>query len=246
MTYRIDEMSWVEFDERRKNTNTVIIPTGAVEIYGPHLPMGEDGIAAMGVAERIAEKTGALIAPMMPVSDSKSLMAYPGTITVSSETFKAVMEDIVECLVVEYGFKNLLFITGHGGSVGPINQVGVKYTKSHGIHYAQVDWWRFVQPNGMDIFEEKGQMAHGHASEAGTSVMLYFRPELVVKERMTRVELNPKCFEYPDIMQYFPMDFRSPNATVGDATKGTAEKGKAIIDKCVDRIVEFMNKKWDI
>ena len=57
-TYKIREMSWTEFDERRKQTNTVIIPTGACEIYGPHLPMGSDGFAAEAVSERVAERTG--------------------------------------------------------------------------------------------------------------------------------------------------------------------------------------------
>ena len=68
--YWIREMSWVEFDERRKETKTVIIPTGACEIYGPHLPMGSDGFAAEAVAEEVAKRTGAVIAPMTQVSDS--------------------------------------------------------------------------------------------------------------------------------------------------------------------------------
>lgn len=70
MTYRMDEMSWSEFDQRRKETDTILIPTGAVEIYGPHLPMGADGIAAMAIAERVASRTGALVAPL----DRKSVV----------------------------------------------------------------------------------------------------------------------------------------------------------------------------
>lgn len=45
MVYRMDQMSWSEFDQRRKETDTIIVPTGACEIYGPHLPMGADAIA---------------------------------------------------------------------------------------------------------------------------------------------------------------------------------------------------------
>ena len=73
-TYKIREMSWTEFDERRRQTNTVIIPTGACEIYGPHLPMGSDGFAAEAVSERVAERTGALIAPMTEIADSGALL----------------------------------------------------------------------------------------------------------------------------------------------------------------------------
>lgn len=56
----VKEMSWVEFDERRKETKTVIIPSGAVEVYGPHLPMGSDIIVSKKIAELVAEKTGGL------------------------------------------------------------------------------------------------------------------------------------------------------------------------------------------
>lgn len=83
MVYRMDQMSWSEFDQRRKETDTIIVPTGACEIYGPHLPMGADAIAAMAISERVAERTGALIAPMIPIGESNSLTCYPGTITFS-------------------------------------------------------------------------------------------------------------------------------------------------------------------
>ena len=90
--YWIREMSWVEFDERRKETKTVIIPTGACEIYGPHLPMGSDGFAAEAAAEEVARRTGALIAPMTEVSDSSSLKDFVGTLSMSKELFWTKMK----------------------------------------------------------------------------------------------------------------------------------------------------------
>lgn len=246
MTYRMDEMSWSEFDQRRKETDTIIVPTGAVEIYGPHLPMGADGIAAMAVAERVAEKTGALIAPLLPLGESSSLTCFPGTLTISRETLQTVINEVFLQLI-NYGFKNFLFITGHAGNVDPINYYARKYQTQYNIRCGQVDWWRFTNANGSDIFELKGHMAHGHASECGTSVMLYLRPDLVHMERADRVEPDQSYYtEFADFIRYVPFEAKTSNAIVGDATLGTAEKGKQIVDRCVERIVEYMRFEFKL
>lgn len=239
--YWIRDMSWVEFDERRKETKTVIIPTGACEIYGPHLPMGSDGFAAEAVAEELARRTGALIAPMTQVSDSASLKDFVGTLSMSKGLFEAWMDELVSQLI-DYGFENFMFISGHAGSVAPIQSVGVKYQLSRGIRFAQIDWWRFTQSHDAGVFTHQGRMCHAHASECGTSVMLYLKPELVDMEKAVCVP--PAVNEFPDILSYSPMHEKTPNATVGDATAGTAEKGERIFRICVDRIEEYIQKVW--
>lgn len=245
MTYQIKEMSWTEFDRRRKETKTVIIPTGAVEIYGPHLPMGSDGFAAMGISQMVAEKTGALIAPMLDIAESSALLAYPGTITVSEELYLKYIDELMANLV-GYGFENFLFISGHAANVTPIAYIARKYQLKDRIKWAQVDWWRFAAVHGDDIFEAKGRMAHGHASEAGTSVLLYFRPDLVHMEDATCVTPPEEFYDYPDIMRFVPLNEKTKNATVGDATIGTAEKGRLLAEKAVARITAFMRDKWNI
>ncbi len=244
MTYQIKEMSWTEFDRRRKETDMVIVPTGAVEIYGPHLPMGSDGFAAMGISEMVAQRTGALIAPMLDLAESSALLAYPGTLTVTQEFYLQYLDLLMKNLV-GYGFQKFLFISGHAANVAPIGYMARKYQLDHGIQWAQVDWWRFAALHGEDIFQAKGRMAHGHASECGTSVLLYFRPDLVHMEEATCVTPDEGYYDYPDIMRFTPMDLKSPNATVGDATLGTAEKGEQIAKRCVERIVSFIQEKWN-
>ena len=71
--------------------------------------------------------------------------------------------------------------------------------------------------------------------------MLYLRPELVHMERAERVEPAGNAYtDYTDVIRYVPFDAKTPNAIIGDATLGTAEKGKQIVEKCVDRIVSYM------
>lgn len=246
MVYRMDQMSWSEFDRRRKETDTVIIPTGAVEIYGPHLPMGADGIAAMAISERIAERTNALIAPMIPVGESSALTCYPGTVTLSKGTFQQVIKEIFLNLI-GYGFKNYLFVTGHAGNVDAISYYSRKFQTEYGIRCGQIDWWRFTNTNGGDVFELSGYMAHGHASECGTSVMLYLCPELVHMEDAQKIVPPKDAYtEFSDVIRYIPFDQKTPNAIVGDATLGTREKGEKIVEKCVNRIVEYMEFEFGV
>lgn len=243
MTYKIKEMSWSEFDRRRRETDTVIIPSGAVEVYGRHLPLGSDCIAAEGIALMLAERTGALVAPTIEMSDSASLTGFPGTLSVDKKIFEAYMETLFLNLI-HYGFKKFLFVTGHAGSVIPINSLVFRYQKEYGIVCAQIDWWRFVAANGEGIFEQKGRMAHGHASESGTSVLLYFRPDLVNMAEAACVSPDAHFYEPADIIQYFSLDQKTATGTVGDATIGTAEKGRLIVERSVEKIITFMQSSF--
>ena len=111
-TNYVSQMSWTEFDQRRKETKTVILPAGATEVYGPHLPMGSDIIVSRKIAELVAEKTGALIGPSVEVGQSYDLNAFPGTIATRGHHLKAVYRDICESFI-KWGFENIFIINSH-------------------------------------------------------------------------------------------------------------------------------------
>ena len=200
MTNYIRKMSGKQYMKRLAENPTVIIPTGACEIYGPQLPMGSDLIAAKRIAELVAEKTGALIAPTIEAGESSALASFPCTFAMP----RKILEDWLDWLV---------------------------------------DWWRFTNANGSDIFQYSGQMAHGHASECGTSVFMYLFPELVDMDELSRVEPLPAS-EFPDFIGFQRFTEKTPNGTIGDATVATKEKGEKIVTRCVDRIVSYMEKKF--
>lgn len=239
----LKEMSWTEFDERRKTCDTVIIPGGAIEVYGPHMPLGSDSIVSMAICERVAKNTNAIIGPMIEVGESVALGEFPGTIVIKPETYAAVLKDVLDSLI-KWGFKNFMFINMHAGNVPIITKIAIDYQRKKGIKCAQIDWWRFVQPHSNDICENKGWMAHGHASECGTSVMLYLYPELVDFSKGELIKLDEKFSEYNDIITYYEFEDKTPNGILGDATVASAEKGKAVVERCVNRIVEFMKKEF--
>ncbi|MDR2103363.1 MAG: creatininase family protein [Treponema sp.] len=243
MQQEIRLMSWTEFDERRKSTDLVIVPTGSVEAYGPHLPLASDSLAALGIARKVAELTGALISPPVDMGESSSILGFPGTFTLKKETFQQVVDELVTQLI-NYGFQRFLFVTGHGGNVDTINYLAKKYRRQHNVRCGQVDWWRFAAQNDEGIFQEKGVMCHGHASECGTSVLLYLYPELVHMERAVRREPKETSgTSFSGIIRYDFLEEKTDCAIIGDPTKAAAEKGARIVDRCVSRIVEYIEQE---
>lgn len=132
MTNYIRKMSGKQYMKRLAENPTVIIPTGACEIYGPQLPMGSDLIAAKRIAELVAEKTGALIAPTIEAGESSALASFPCTFAMP----RKILEDWLDWLVgklIKDGAKNFVFITGHAGNVDTVNYIGKKYMNEHDI-----------------------------------------------------------------------------------------------------------------
>lgn len=227
-TNYLKEMSWTEFVERKKTTDFVIIPAGAFEVYGPHLPLGTDTLVSVKIAELLAERVSALIGPTFEVGDSKALEKFPGTITIKPESFKEYLWDTVKSLE-KWGFKKFLFINTHNGNVPLITQISRDLQDNPEIECAQVDYWRFIQ-NHCDGIIESGALAHGHASETGTSIMLHLYPELCDLDKV--VNEPPKIVDnFKDIIQYKDFSLKTDSGTIGDATIGTKEKGEKLVER---------------
>jgi creatinine amidohydrolase len=232
---------WVDFDEIRQRTDLVIIPTGAVEVYGQHLPVGTDTVVVTHVAQRVGEILDAPVLPALPVGFSRSLGDFPGTLTISTATLAAYVRETAES-VIKWGAKRILFINSHRGNIGPIGEVALALQDEHGVLCAQVFWWDYVAALGKDLVET-GAHANGHASEIGTSIMLHVAPDLVVRDRI-RDQTPSGPLPFSDITQYKGMRARSDTGVVGNPAVATAEKGAELVTRGVNRIVEFVRDEF--
>ena len=124
----IEQLTWMEVrDALRAGKATVIIPTGGVEQNGPYLVTGKHNVILRATAEATARKLGdALVAPIVPfvpegdIDPPSGSMRYPGTITVETATYEALLRDIARSMKT-HGFKTIVFIGDSGG-----NQQGMK------------------------------------------------------------------------------------------------------------------------
>ncbi|WP_138420420.1 creatininase family protein [Aquibacillus sediminis] len=237
----LKEMSWKTFKEKKENTDLVIIPSGAFEVYGPHLPLGSDTLVSTKISELVAEQVDSIVGPAIEVGDSAILDVVPGTITIKPESFKLYLIDIVDSLK-KWGFRDFLFVNPHLGNVPLINQIAYEMQRDDEIRCAQIDYWRFIKPLDKGVIES-GELAHAHASEAGTSILMHLYPELVDTNKW--VNEPPKFTnKFPEIIQYHSYDEFSNSGTIGNATLGTAEKGEELVKRSVNRIIQFLEESW--
>jgi creatinine amidohydrolase len=235
------EQPWVDFDAQRQRTDLVIIPTGAVEVYGQHLPVGTDTLVVTHIARQVGERLGAPVLPALPVGFSRSLGDFPGTLNISPATLTAYLRETAES-VIGWGAKRILFINSHRGNIGPIGEVALELQERHGVRCAQVFWWDYVAALVKDVVES-GAHANGHAAEIGTSIMLYLEPGLVVRDRI-RDQTPAAGVPYADIIQYKGMKARSDSGVVGNPAVASAEKGAEMVRRGVDRIVAFVHDEF--
>lgn len=235
---RIKHLSWTAFDTLRQETRLAIVPSGAIEVYGPHLPLGSDIIVAERVAALVAERIPCVIAPSVEIGDSSALRAFPGTLVTRPEHLKAVYADICTSLL-GWGFDSFFFLNTHLGNVAPLDQLAQDLqVSSPDVRCAAIDWWRFLGQGPTDGIVET-ELPDGHASETGTSVLLHLAPEDVDMAVAPRTD-PAGADAFPDVITYPPFDALTATGTLGDATAGTAEKGQRIVGRAVDRIVAFL------
>lgn len=239
MERRMKYMTWVDFDKARKETDTVIIPAGAYEVYGYHMPLGSDTIIAEKVAMMVAERTGAIIGPWLEVGQSKCLYDFPGTVYIRPESLKAVYKDICDTFI-KWGFKKFFILNMHGANTQYLSDVLEDLMDEYGVKIAQLPWWQYLPTIFSDVVED--ETPAGHSAEVCTSCMLYLDPSQV---DMSKAANTPSLFhdKYPGIIRCTKLKEYTKSGTIGNANLGSAKKGEILVNRAVDTMVDFI-KNW--
>jgi creatinine amidohydrolase/Fe(II)-dependent formamide hydrolase-like protein len=240
------EVSAPDLVEYATTVNDVaILPLGAIEQHGPHCPCAVDAFNAMGMAELIAEKTGATVLPCpMYGSHPYHHWGVHGTIPLRFETHIALIEDIINGAVVA-GFKKFIILSAHGqvsSTIVAVHKLGIQ-----GRFVLSLHWYDFLR-DSQDVLED----AMWHADEAETSVGLYLYPDYIDMSRAEagsstglidpKWKIAPGMMPKPGQMYHFEGTFALPeklensNGVVGDPTKATYEKGERIVTRLVDHV----------
>lgn len=228
-----------------------ILPVGAVEQHGPHLPVRVDAAINAGIMARAVElmlpDCPALVLPMMPVGKSDEHLAFPGTLTLSHETLGRVWYELGES-VYRAGIRKILFLNSHGGQPQLLEIVCRDLRVKLGMFAVNVIWPRLIDMNGLFDAAENRHGIHGGQSE--TSVMLHLHPELVEMDRAENfVSLSVQIERESDILSpeggarfgWQAQDLH-PKGACGDATNATAELGKITVDRAATRLLELIGE----
>ena len=92
---KLDHLTWLEVEAYLKRSRGIILPVGSTEQHGPMGLIGTDSLCAEAIAERAAERADALVAPVLGYTPAPFNMGFPGTVSVSEATFRALFLEIL-------------------------------------------------------------------------------------------------------------------------------------------------------
>ena len=180
------ELTGGEARERLAKRPVVLLPMGSHEDQGPHAPMG-DFLSADGIAERIARRAGergtdTVVAPVLPFGGADYFGAMIGGIALQQATLRAVITDMLDCLV-RHKLTRIIVINGHGGNVQAIHEATQAVYKQHGALIPSYYLWRvgYTLLPGI-LGEEKAKKAAGHGADPLTSVAWHLFPSLMRRD----------------------------------------------------------------
>lgn len=150
---------------KMKKKPVVILPMGATEAHGEHLPVWTDSITPYELAKRVAAKTGALVLPPINYGFCYTLRPWAGTLSLKSQTFASVIRDITSELV-RNGFDRILFMNGHGANATITGHVLKELSDELKFTGCIVSWW------DMRELEKICGGSAGHADENEASIVM--------------------------------------------------------------------------
>jgi len=225
--------TWPEAESASRRAPAVL-PFGALEQHGPHLPLSTDTIMADWLAGRVADAVDGWLLPAIPLGDTAGNNGFPGTVSLSFDTVRSVVTDIGRSLR-RSGFPCLIIVNGDYGNRAAL-QVASRGLREEGWSTLVIDY-----PGLEEIAAEVCETRPAgpglyHADEVETSVLLALRPDLVHMDRALAT--------YPEIpltLGAVPTDLAqlSPSGVLGDPSSASAGKGAAILDALERRAVRL-------
>jgi creatinine amidohydrolase len=233
-----DELNMPEAEKAAKEGKVVIIPCGSIEEHGTHLPLCTDSIQAEHVAICVAQKTDSLVAPSLRYGLCNSTRNFPGTITISFDSLRNIMTDILDDFI-RNGFKKLLVISGHaGGSHMTAIKIAAKEVVNK--HMNEKKKTRIMVCSDYDFaFNLKDEDLDDRDSHAGTietSRVMAIRSDLITGKGEKNFPNIPhfEIISHPE--QYFP------SGVMGDPTIATENRGQKINNYIVEQIAKLVTE----
>lgn len=241
--YLWEQLTWKEIEERLKTVDTAILPCGAIEQHGPHLPVDVDYYDAVYMAEKVAEKCAdpkPFVIPPIPYGVSYHHSAFKGTLSVTNNALSALIYDIGMSLA-HNGIKKLVILNGHGDNKPTLTYAAQMINRDAKI-FVCVDTG---ETSDVDLYGLIDTPNDIHAGEIETSTTLALRPDLVNMDLAVdeTLDFSNEYLDYDSergVSWYVHTQRISSSGVMGNAKKATAEKGHKMWDISIRKMVEFV------
>lgn len=237
--YRLDELTMAEIESKVNKESIIILPVGIIEEHGKHLPIATDSLQIEYTAESVAEKVKnkkVFVAPSIRYGVCVSTDKFPGSISLSFDTMRALIYDILAGFV-KNGFRKIILLSGHGGRahLQALRLAAEKIVEEKDVRILVFcDYELLCEPKGQEFLKSLGIPDwDAHAGAIETSRILAIRKELVKCKGIKFKPQLPKYLITKGIEKTFP------SGVIGDATTASEDKGRKINDWVVKEIIKL-------
>ena len=236
----LENLTWEEAGQRLQQNAVVVLPIGAAaKEHGPHLPLGTDRLVAKALADRVAEALPVLVAPILCFGYYPAFTRYPGSQHLKSETFIALVSEILAKLAAD-GAQRIVIINTGVSTEAPLRIAVRDIFDRTGVRVAVADIARM----GARVRREDRQTVGGHADALETSLMLAIAPELVRLERARtdygHADQEPRTIFYRPV-RFTPDPQSGPDYSAtgarGDPTLADRATGERLLVEMADELI---------
>jgi creatinine amidohydrolase len=220
LTLALEDAVWPALAERSEAI--LLVPVGATEQHGPHLPLGTDTRIAVALARSAAASTTAaecLVAPAIPYGSSGEHAGFPGTLSIGQEATEQLLIEL--CRSASASFRRVMLVCAHGGNAGPLQAAVATLQRERRDVRAFVPAW------GGDA----------HAGRTETSLMLALAPEYVQPSDAQPGETRPLAAIIGELRSVGIKQV-SPNGILGDPTGASAERGNELLQTAAQQLAD--------
>jgi creatinine amidohydrolase len=211
-----------------------LMPVGATEQHGRHLPLSTDSDIASAICRAASERTGVPVLPTLEISSSHAhTTKWPGTLSYPP---RMVIEMVVELSrwVAAAGLRKLLILNAHGGNVAPLAVAVDEIRRAAQLQVGCISWFE-LSPEIRERTFADGQDIHANAAE--TSLMLHLRPDLV-----DTAEIHDDPDRATDLVFSYPVDRTSMNGLTGAPSRASAADGAQLFELIAGALSELVTR----
>ena len=248
MKFRLEHMTQEDAQEAIDNNRMIILPTGATEAHGPHMPLDTDTHQADYIALKLAERVNGVVAPAVPYAISKTFENFPGTVSLSIPTYQQLLYEVGSALI-KLGFRHLFLLNGNRPNGTSNDAVARRLVDDLDLDYdfkvTAVNYWE-PGAKAVHAIRKSNIGGMGHGGEFETSFQLATRPELVKMNKLKGVKAPLVGWDLVAPMEPVRTYSKRPApesghpGIFGDPLSANAEAGEAFIGATVDALVNML------
>jgi len=227
---RWEQLTWPEIEElvRRRPREVALLPVGATEQHGPHLPTGTDTIIATELSLAVSALTGAPVLPALAIGCSYGHgTVLAGTLSVSPERLSDLIRDAVEWTAAT-GITRVLAVNGHFGNQASLAVAGDHLRRDHPeLRFGVLNWWTLNAALSAEITVDGEDV---HANRAETALMMAVAPEHV---RLDQLPLADDPDRTEGLVFRYTAPSLSRNGVTGRPSEATPELGRRLHQQIV-------------